>query len=129
MAQPVTTSAAPSMMDTQGSQESRMMAVPTGDSAMGLSMPVDTNYARPWYENISHSQFVMPIVLFVIFLLLSFNAYYLRMKQKSDPNIKGNIIWTNAIFALLSIGLAVLIYATYRPEVGSPDWNHMMMTT
>lgn len=129
MAQPMTTSAAPSASDAQVNQDARMMAVPAGDRAMGLSMPVNANYVRPWYENISHSQFVMPVVLFVVFLLLSFNAYYLRTKQKADANIKGSVIWTNALFALLSIGLAVLVYVTYRPEVGSPDWNHMMMST
>ena len=128
-AQPVTTSAAPRIQDPQGAEGARMMAVPAGDSAMGLSMPVNANYVRPWYENITHSQYVLPVALFVVFLVLAFNAYYLRMKQKTDANIKGSVIWTNALFALLTIGLAILIYATYRPEVGSADWNNMMMST
>jgi hypothetical protein len=128
-AQQVTTGSAPRMQDTQGAQDAKMMAVPVADRAMGLSMPVETNYVRPWYENISHSQFVMPVALFALFLLLAFNAYYLRMKQKSDSNIKGSVIWTNVLFALLTILLAAFLYLTYRPEVGSPEWNHMMVAT
>lgn len=94
-----------------------------------LNMGYDSNYVRPWYEGITHTQFVMPTILFVLFLTLALNAYYLHMKQKTDPNIKGSIILTNALAALFAIGLAVLLYTTYHPVHGSLEWNQMMIST
>lgn len=98
-----------------------------GDSSM---MPLNNmTYDRIWYAHLFGSKIGLVIVFGAIACILAFNAFYLKKKQKDTVDINRSIIWVNAIVAVLVVLVAVMLYLTFRPVVGSVEWNNMMMTT
>jgi hypothetical protein len=114
-----------------------IMAAPVDDASVeysgkmsaGASMPLRADisdaYGRSGIDPFS-SKFTMSAILLVVFLLLAFNTYYLRKKQKANGDIGKSIIWVNAAVAIFVILLSAYLYYAFRLEV---NWQQTMMTT
>ncbi|MFZ1626697.1 MAG: hypothetical protein WAT81_02720 [Candidatus Moraniibacteriota bacterium] len=98
-----------------------------GDASM---VPMNNMaYDRIWYADLFGSKIGLVIVFGAIACILAFNAFYLKKKQGDTANINRSIIWVNAIVAVLVVLVAVMLYLTFRPAVGSVEWNNMMIST
>lgn len=115
------------------SESMTRIKAPTEDAAINSagSLYGDSTmiYDRIWYANLFGSKTGLVIVFGTIACILAFNAFYLKKKQGNTVDINRSIIWVNAIVAVLVVLVAVMLYLTFRPSVGSVEWNNMMMTT
>jgi hypothetical protein len=106
-------------------------AVYSDRMSAGASMPLrgdapDAYVVRPPGIDLLSSQFTMSAILLVVFLILAFNAYYLRKKQKANGDIAQSIIWVNAAVAIFVILLSAYLYYAFRLEV---NWHQTMIAT